>query len=97
MEKDAELMFGVLPDVEDGTIELMDHRAMVTFPEESVEVTMNVKVFHDGELMEVHKKLDMGEIREAFRKADNGYIDEDDRFVLTDKGKAYLEELNQSI
>ena len=28
-----------------------------------------------------------------FRKADEGYIDDDDTFVITDKGRAFLEEL----
>lgn len=75
------------------TIELLNHRAMVELPEHAVEVQMDIKVFENGELFSVVRSMDMEEIRTAFRKADDGYIDDDDRFVLTDKGRAYLEEI----
>ena len=96
-EKDAEIMFGV-PDGEENGINLMEHRAIILgFPEHAVEVRIEAKVFENGEMLNVRKTMNMDEIREAFRKADDGYIDDDDRFVITDKGKAYLEEINQSI
>lgn len=74
-------------------IELQEHRAMMYLPENAVEVTMAAKVFENGELQTVSKTYDMQEIREMFRKADDGYIDDDDTFVITDKGRAFLEEL----
>lgn len=77
------------------TIELQEHRAMICLPEDAVEVEINAKVYFDGEIIDASKKLTMQELREAFRKADDGYIDEDDRFVITDKGRAYLEELER--
>ena len=92
MRKKKEIMLGV-PD-EDG-VELLEHRAMVTLPEDAVEAEFNVKVFHEGELISVKKTMNMSELREAFKKADDGYIDDDDRFVLTDKGMAYLDEISQ--
>ena len=73
-------------------IELMEHRAMVTLPENSVSVEINCKVFHDGEIINVSKTLSMEDIRTAFQKADDGYIDDDDTFVLTEKGLKWLEE-----
>lgn len=94
--RDKEVMLGV-PDEETQMIELMDHRAMVELPEDSVEAEIRCKVYHDGELVNITRKLQMSDLREAFRKADEGYIDDDDRFVLTDKGKAYLEEIDRSI
>ena len=93
-----EVMLGVpdSPEVEN-EISLLEHRAILFgFPEHAVEVEIQAKVFENGKLMNVTKKMDMDEIREAFRKADDGYIDDDDRFVITDKGIAYLEEHNQS-
>lgn len=69
------------------------HRAMIELPEEACEVEMNVKVFHDGRMITVRRTIMFGEIREAFRKADDGYIDEDDRFVITEKGRRMLEEM----
>ena len=75
-------------------VELQEHRAMIYIPENAVEVVLSVKVYHDGELINVSRTIGISEIREAFRKADDGYIDDDDRFVLTDKGKEYLERMN---
>ena len=95
-EKDAERMFGV-PDDDLTKIEIPEHRAMIGLPENSVEVQIRAKVFQNGDLINVSKTLDMSDLRAAFQKADDGYIDDDDRFVLTDKGMAYFEEHNQSV
>ncbi len=76
-------------------IELTEHRAMITLPEDSLEVEINCKIFHEGDIQEVSKTMNMQEIREAFRKADDGYIDEDDTFVITEKGRKWLEEFEK--
>lgn len=76
----------------DEEVNLTEHRAMVYLPENSVEIEINCKVFNDGELLNVRKVLKMSDIRDAFRKADDGYIDDEDRFVLTEKGLKWLEE-----
>ena len=78
-------------------INLLEHRAMIYLPENSVGVLINASVYEDGEIIEVSKKMTMEEIRDAFRKADDGYIDDDDRFVITEEGKAYLEELKKGL
>ena len=36
------------------------------------------------------------QIEMAFQKADDGYIDDNDRFEITEKGKAWLDELRKS-
>ena len=92
-EKDAEIMLGV-PEEDAKVVELIQHRAIVEMPENAVEITIDAKVYHDGELISVKRKMDMSEIREAFQKADDGYIDDDDRFVLTEKGKAFFDEID---
>lgn len=76
-------------------IEVNVHRAMIELPENAVEITVNAKVFIDGKLLEVSNVYDMAAIREMFRKADDGYIDDDDVFTITDKGREYLEELKK--
>ena len=95
-DADAELEENVkkLEDMakEPEMVELMNHRAMVELPENAVEITVNAKVYHDGRLISVGKTMDMEEIRTAFRKADDGYIDDEDTFVITEKGKAWLDE-----
>ena len=77
---------------EEKEVMLNEHRAMICLPEDAVEVRFEAKVYHDGELITVQKILTMGDLREAFRKADEGYIDDDDVFVVTEKGKMWLEE-----
>ena len=76
-------------------IELTNHRAMIEIPENSVEVNMHIKVYVDGVIREVAAVLDQEMIRTAFQKADHGYIDEEDRFTITDAGLKYLEELER--
>ena len=72
-------------------IELQEHRAMIYLPEKAVEIIVNAKVYIDGKIQKVSLTYDMEQIREMFRKADEGYIDDDDTFVITDKGLAWLE------
>lgn len=76
-------------------IELNEHRAIIGLPENTVELTITAKVFEDGELQTVSAKYGMSQVREMFEKADKGYIDDDDRFVITEKGLAWLEELER--
>ena len=75
-------------------VSLQNHRAMIELPEDALEVELNIKVWHNGEVINVTNTLTLTDLRTAFRKADDGYIDEDDRFVLTDRGKAIAEELS---
>ena len=74
-------------------IELENHRAMIELPENAVEVELRCTVFNNGKLIDVSRVLGFGDIRNAFRKADDGYIDEEDKFVLTEKGRAYVERM----
>lgn len=78
---------------EDG-IELSEDFIVLAIPRETVEVEIKAKIYHDGELLPVSKKMGMEEVREAFRKAETGYIDEDAEFVLTDKAKEFLTALH---
>lgn len=73
-------------------IEVGTHRAIMDIPENAVSINLIAKIYEKDELLEVSQKYDLEQIREMFRKADDGYIDDDDRFVITDKGLAWLEE-----
>lgn len=73
-------------------IEIDQDRAMLYIPHNALEGELEFKIYLDGKIQTVHTTLDQDELREAVRKADEGYIDEDDRFVLTDKGREYLNE-----
>lgn len=76
-------------------IEVQTHRAIIDFPESSVEIEIHAKIYSEGELIDVSKKYNLEDIREMFRKADEGYIDDDDTFVITDKGLKWIEENKQ--
>ena len=76
-------------------VELQEHRAMIYLPENSIAVRIIATVYEEDEVHEVHKDLNLNDLRDAFQRADEGYIDEDDMFVLTDEGKAYLDELKK--
>ena len=80
---------------EDG-IRLDEDFIVLTIPKNTVELRMLLQVYIDHTLVPVTKDMDMFEIREAFKKAEDGYIDEDDEFVLSDEAKAYLNSLGDN-
>ena len=80
---------------EDG-IMLDDDFIVLRIPKNTVELRMLLQVYVDHTLIPVTKDMDMFEIREAFKKAEDGYIDEDDEFVLSDEAKAYLNSLGDN-
>lgn len=78
-----------------GEIELREHRAMVYLPENAVDINILATVYEDGNIHEVSRRMGMEEIRDAFRKADDGYIDDDDTFIITDKGIDFLNAMKE--
>lgn len=78
-------------------IEVPTHRAMIEFPENAVEIEVKAKIYSEGELINVSKTYNLNDIREMFQKADDGYIDDNDRFMITDKGLEWLEEQERLI
>lgn len=78
-------------------IELANERAILDIPENCVELTLNCKVFLDGELKTVMRTMSLKEIREAFDEykvaEECGYIPPNALFALTEEGKEYVEDL----
>ena len=72
-------------------IELQDKWAVVSLPENAVEVTIMAKVYVDGKIVEASKTLNMQEMQEAFQEAKDWYIPSNAVFSLTDKGRAMLD------
>ena len=75
-------------------IEISEDRAILYIPHNALEGELSFKIYLDGEIRTVVKTLNQDELREAVRKAEEGYIDEDDVFTLTEKGKQLAEQLN---
>ena len=78
-------------------VELEERRAIIYLPENSVEATFLLKVYDSekGDLIEVKKTLGLSDLRRAFEDAEYNYIEDDDKFVLTEKGREYAEELKK--
>lgn len=76
-------------------IELENEFIVLAVPKNTVEVTISAKIYHNGELQDVHRTMDFHEVREAFKEAEQGYIPSDAVFTLTPLGKKYVEELIQ--
>lgn len=76
-------------------IELENEFIVLAVPKNTVEVTISAKIYHNGELQDVHRTMDFQEVREAFKEAEQGYIPSDSVFTLTPLGKKYAEELIQ--
>lgn len=81
------------PVVEPIEIELPSKFAVIELPNSTVEATIMITAYHNGELVEGQMKMDMQAVQTAFHKADEGYIDEDMQFTLTEEGRRYCEEL----
>lgn len=78
-------------------VEIMvdESRAMIYIPDNSVEAELSFKVFVDGEIKSVCKKMNMKELQEAITDAEKNYIGEDDTFVITEEDKRWLESLEK--
>lgn len=74
-------------------IELTSVRSMIYIPEHTLELTIDAKVWKDGQVIHVSKTLGMDEVQKAVQDAEQNYIEDDDRFTLTEKGKKYLDDL----
>lgn len=73
-------------------VELDCNWAVVDFPDNAIEAKLIFKIYHNGAIREVSQVLNMKDVQKALKRAEDGYIDEDDRFVLTEKGEEYLRE-----
>lgn len=76
----------------DEIIMLTEKYIVLGIPEDTVEATITVKVYLDGELQTVEKKLGMSEVRAAFKEAEENYIPSDAVFQITEEGRRFLEE-----
>ena len=67
--------------------------ALVYLPEASVAVTLLMtQMVNHNECPPLKYDLDLSDLCSVFTEADRYYIDEDDRFELTEKGYEYLEQ-----
>lgn len=72
-------------------VELQDNYIVLSLPTETVEAMIIAKVYHDGELIDVKKTLNIQDVRDAFNDAKENYFPPDEMWFLNDKA---LEELD---
>lgn len=72
-----------------------DTLAMIHFPENVVTAQLSFLVYNDetGEVETIERKYGMQKIYQMLKYAENGYIDDDDTFVLSDKAKALMADI----
>lgn len=73
-------------------IELKTAYAVVELPYNAVEVDIVAKVYIDGDIQTVKRTMDMEEVRTAIEEAAENYIPSDAVIMLTEKGRAMLNE-----
>ena len=75
-------------------VELSEENAVVRLPENCVKAEIQCSVYHDGEIIRVSKELGMSDIRAAFKLAEDYYDDPEATYMLTDKGREWLEKFS---
>ena len=77
-------------------MKLVEKRAMIYIPENSVSVEISAIVYNNDGLVRVGKTMTMKEIQESFKDADDNYSEDDVKFVLTEKGEKYFDSFLKS-
>ena len=80
-------------------VEVMEHRALIYLPENAVAVTMMCEIYDEEkkEIVKCSKTMSISEIRDAFTRADEGYVDDDDVYVLTEEGQKAYDQLKAAL
>ncbi len=75
-------------------LRLDDEFIVIAIPKKTLEVNIEAKVWHNGEVITVARTMPFEEVREAFKEAEDGYMPSDAVFVLNpDYDKTKLEKL----
>ena len=74
-------------------ITVSESRAIIYIPDNAVDAELTFKIYVDGELVSATKTMDMKDIRDAIDDAAKNYFSDDDIFVITEKGRQYVNDL----
>ena len=81
--------------MEENTIELQQEFIVLAIPATATKITIDAEVYNNGELIQVGRTMDFGEIRAAIKEAQECYIPSNTVFALTDVGREQLEKLKE--
>ena len=96
MKDDKKLYFeeNLAEDERVGEVVELDELPIVLWlPECTVEAQIEAKIYHNGKVQTATKKLNMNEVRDGFKDAEENYFDPNAKYVLTEKGKEWLDSL----
>ena len=82
---------------EQNCIELVEAPIVIYLPENTIDVEFVVKILVDGKLETVTKKMNAKELVNAFNDAEQNYASDNDVYYITEKGKDWLESLNNGL
>ncbi len=77
----------------DDFLSLDEEFIVLAAPTDTVEVDIEAKIYHDGELFKVSRHMDFNEVRQAFAEAKTGYIPSDTLFSLAPVGEEKMLDL----
>ena len=69
---------------------------IIGIPLNAVELNIEVTIYKNGKLEKVHGKYNLNDIEEAKKRFEDCCYGEYPTYVITDKGKAWLEELKRN-
>ncbi len=76
-------------------VELDQEYIVLAIPAAALEVKIEARVYHDGEVRTVSTTLGYKEVRDAIKEAQDGYIPGDALFSLTPLGEEYVKKLKE--
>lgn len=74
-------------------IELEEENAVIRLPANTVKLKVKCEVYDGEKIVSVSKAFEMSDVRRAFQLAEEYFDDPDERYVLTEEGIKYLNQL----
>ena len=74
-------------------VTLENKKIVIEIPKDTISLDIVPTVLINGELKKVMCTMGNNEIQEGFRDCEENYFDPDATFVITEKGRQYLEEM----
>ncbi len=71
--------------------------AVFQIPATALEINASIKVYHNGEIREVLWKVPMQGVQKALLEGLENYFDPDEKYVLSDEARTWMEQHDGSI
>ena len=71
--------------------------AVFQIPETTIEINGIIKVYHNGEICEAIWHVPMQDVQKALLEGRENYFDPDEKYVLSDEARTWMEQHDGSI